>query len=118
MKGTILENPLDKLKIAIDGGADLPTGWMSEFKIRMIPINILFGERTYLQGVELSDQEFYRMAREGGSFPKTSQPSPHQFIQFYRSIRESWRSDPFFKHLQQAFWYAELSPGRGERAHG
>ncbi len=32
MKGVVLENPLDKLKIAIDGGADLPKGWMSEFK--------------------------------------------------------------------------------------
>ena len=81
-----MENPIDKLKIAIDGGTDLPKGWMSEFKIRMIPINILFGEKTYLQGVELSDQEFYQMAREGGTFPKTSQPSPLQFIQFYRSI--------------------------------
>jgi DegV family protein with EDD domain len=74
------------MKIVMDSAGDLPDGWAEEYEIHTIPINIHFGERTYLQGIELSNKEFYRMADESTEFPKTSQPSPTQFIQFYTKI--------------------------------
>lgn len=74
------------LLIATDGAADIPAGWQREFDIQVIPINIQFGEKTYLQDVELDNEGFYRMVEETGKIPKTSQPSPHQFKEFYRKI--------------------------------
>lgn len=50
----------------------------------MIPVNILFGEKSYLQGVKLDNEGFYRLVDESKRIPKTSQPSPHQFVEFYR----------------------------------
>ena len=41
------------LRIVTDGAADMPAGWEKEYDIQVIPINIQFGERTYLQGVDL-----------------------------------------------------------------
>lgn len=76
------------LRLVMDGAGDLPLGWQSEYDIDVIPVNIHFGEKTYLQGVELSDDDFYRMVRESGIIPKTSQPSPHQFAEFYRRVAE------------------------------
>jgi len=76
------------LRIVIDSAGDLPPGWAEEYQIDIIPINIHFQEQTFLQGIDLSAVDFYRMARESGVIPKTSQPSPQQFIDFYRRIAQ------------------------------
>jgi DegV family protein with EDD domain len=74
------------LHIVTDGAADMPQEWQQEFWIDVIPINIRFGEKSYLQGVDLDNEGFYRLVDESGKVPKTSQPSPHQFIEFYERI--------------------------------
>lgn len=76
------------LRIVTDGAADLLPGWDKEYGIDMIPVNILFGEKSYLQGVELDNEGFYKLVDESKRVPKTSQPSPHQFVEFYRSIAQ------------------------------
>ncbi len=74
------------LHIVMDSAGDAPAGWFTEFNIQTIPINIQFGDKTYLQGVDINDIEYYRMADESGTVPKTSQPTPAQFIKFYQRI--------------------------------
>jgi DegV family protein with EDD domain len=76
------------LRIVTDGAADMPPEWEKEFDIQVIPINIQFGEKTYLQGVDLDNAGFYRMVDETRTIPKTSQPSPHQFTEFYKKIAQ------------------------------
>jgi DegV family protein with EDD domain len=76
-------------RIVTDGAADMPAGWEKEYDIQVIPINIQFGEKSYLQGVELSNEDFYRLVDESGNIPKTSQPSPFQFKKFYESVAKA-----------------------------
>jgi DegV family protein with EDD domain len=52
----------------------------------MIPINIHFGDKTFLQNVDLDNEGFYKLVDETRKIPKTSQPSPHQFNEFYKKI--------------------------------
>jgi DegV family protein with EDD domain len=76
------------LRIVTDGAADILPEWEKEYGIDMIPVNILFGEKSYLQGVELDNEGFYKLVDESKRIPKTSQPSPHQFVEFYRKIAQ------------------------------
>lgn len=76
------------LRIVTDGAADILPEWAKEYGIDMIPVNILFGEKSYLQGVELDNEGFYKLVEETKRIPKTSQPSPHQFVEFYRKIAQ------------------------------
>jgi len=76
------------LKIVTDGAADMPPEWEKEFDIKVIPINIQFGEKTYLQYVDLDNAGFYKLVDETKKIPKTSQPSPHQFTEFYKKIAQ------------------------------
>jgi len=76
------------LRIITDGAADMPLEWQKEFDIHIIPINIQFGDKTYLQNVDLDTEGFYRMVDETKKIPKTSQPSPHQFSEFYKKIAQ------------------------------
>jgi DegV family protein with EDD domain len=74
------------LKIVMDTAGDLPEGWKEEYDIDLIPINIIHNGKTYLQGIDISYEDFYKMVEEEGEIPSTSQPTPYQFVEFYRGI--------------------------------
>ncbi len=74
------------LRIVTDGAADMPREWQQIFDIQVIPVNIHFGEKTYLQNVDLDTEGFYKLVDETRKVPKTSQPTPHQFVEFYKKI--------------------------------
>ena len=76
------------LRILTDSTADMPVGWDKEYNIDFIPINIQFGEKTFLQNVDLDSEGFYKMVEETKKIPKTSQPSPHQFKDLYTKIAQ------------------------------
>ena len=77
------------LRIVTDSTVDMPAGWGSEYDIQIIPINIQFGDRTYLHGVDLDNEGFYRLVDESGKIPKTSQPSPYQFKELYQRVAQA-----------------------------
>ncbi|MEJ5222934.1 MAG: DegV family protein [Anaerolineales bacterium] len=77
------------LRIVTDGAADMPPAWVQEYDLNIIPVNIHFGDKTYLQNVDLDNEGFYRLVDEMHKVPKTSQPSPHQFMEFYKRIAEA-----------------------------
>jgi DegV family protein with EDD domain len=77
------------LKIVMDSAGEIPDEWRSEFDIEVIPVNIQFENKTYQQGVDLSNDDFYRLADSSGIIPKTSQPTPQQFVEFYRRIAQA-----------------------------
>lgn len=76
------------LRIVTDGAADMPLNWMDKYDIKVIPINIHFNEETYLQGIDINNEDFYSIVERHGTIPKTSQPTPQQFIDFYEQLAE------------------------------
>jgi DegV family protein with EDD domain len=74
------------LRIVMDTAGDLAPGWEQEYQIDQIPINIIHGEKSYLQGIDLKYEDFYNLVDSSGSIPSTSQPTPYQFLEFYRKI--------------------------------
>lgn len=77
------------LRIVTDGAADMPREWQEQYDIHVVPINIHFGETTYLSDVTLDREGFYRLVDESKRVPKTSQPSPHQFVEFYNKVAQA-----------------------------
>jgi DegV family protein with EDD domain len=74
------------LKIVMDSAGDIPKDWISEYDVEVIPINIHFENKMFLQGVDLSNDDFYKIADTSGIIPKTSQPTPQQFVEFYKRV--------------------------------
>jgi DegV family protein with EDD domain len=77
------------LRIVLDSAGDLPEGWQEQNSIDIIPINIIHGGKTYLQGVDMNYDDFYRLVENEGTIPTTSQPTPYQFTEFYRRIADA-----------------------------
>jgi DegV family protein with EDD domain len=74
------------LRIVTDGAADVPLEWQKEFDIQVVPVNIQFGDKTYIQGIELDHEGFYRLVDQTHKIPTTSQPTPHQFAESYKKL--------------------------------
>ena len=74
------------LRIVMDSAGDLPVEWISKYEIDVIPINVHMGNEVFLEDVDLSIGQFYSWVKKTGKVPKTSQPSPQQYINFYREI--------------------------------
>jgi DegV family protein with EDD domain len=74
------------LKIVMDSAGDIPKDWITEYDVEVIPINIHFENKMFLQGIDLSNDDFYQIADTSGIIPKTSQPTPQQFVEFYKRV--------------------------------
>jgi DegV family protein with EDD domain len=75
-----------KTRIIIDSTTDLAEDFRD--KVMVVPLIVSFGEKEYLDGIELSREEFYRKLETGDVFPRTSQASPAAFEKVYREVRE------------------------------
>lgn len=78
-----------RVKIVTDSMADLPRAWVQELGVHVVPLHVLFQEKTYRDGVDISHEAFLRMMREGfeqGILPRTSHPSPADFLAAYETV--------------------------------
>ena len=80
------EKRKNMLHIVMDSGGDLPEKWLNEYDIAVVPINVHMGDEVYLEDVNLNSDQFYRWVKENNQVPKTSQPTPQQYIQLYKEI--------------------------------
>ncbi len=80
---------MKELKIVTDSSADMPPGWAEKYRINILPVNIQFEDRTYRQGVDLTNDQFYDLIEQTQKIPKTSLPTPAQIIEFYQKIAKA-----------------------------
>lgn len=76
------------VKIICDSAADITSAFAKENNIKIIPLKTIIDDREYLDGVELSPEEFYKLQKETKDFPTTSQISPAEFADAYREVTE------------------------------
>jgi len=57
------------IRIVTDSTCDLPESVVAEYGITVIPAYINVGDQSYLDGVELSREEFYRRLPDWESLP-------------------------------------------------
>jgi DegV family protein with EDD domain len=83
------------MRVVMDDAGDVPDEMISDYGIRIVPVNITFGTEQYLSGIELDHDSFYERIRQikDNSFPKTSQPTPFQFRQVYEEILDNGESE-------------------------
>ncbi len=72
--------------IVLDSTADLPDAATRFPNWRVVPLYVRFGDESFRDGVEITADEFYRRLQVDPEFPRTSQPTPGDFIAFYRGL--------------------------------
>jgi uncharacterized protein len=79
----------DRRPVAIvtDSSADLADSILDRHHIAMVPLQVVFGNETFRDRVELRPEEFYRRLRIARDLPTTSQPTPAEFVRVLRDAR-------------------------------
>lgn len=72
-----------KVQIVTDSTCDIPEELIRELAIKVVPIYIRFGEKTYKDGIEITKNQFYSMLTSLSVKPATSQPTPEDFYNTY-----------------------------------
>ncbi|WP_426470021.1 DegV family protein, partial [Salmonella enterica] len=57
--------------------------------IRVVPLSISIDGETYLDGIDLTPQQFIEKMKQANELPKSSQPSAGQFLQVYDELGEA-----------------------------
>ena len=65
--------------IVTDSTSDIEPHRAAELGITVVPLFVIWGERSYRDYIDLSRREFYEMLAREPELPKTSQPSPQMF---------------------------------------
>lgn len=74
------------VRIVTDSTADLPQELVEKYGITVVPLNVIFGDETYIDGVEITPAEFYKKLARSPVLSITSQPSPGTFITAYQPL--------------------------------
>ncbi|MDE6408318.1 MAG: DegV family protein [Anaeroplasmataceae bacterium] len=80
------------IKILIDSASDIDLKEAEEKGIYLLPIEVSFGEETYLDGVNLNHNEFFEKLIESDELPKTSQINPYRFEEEFEKLTEDGSS--------------------------
>ena len=91
------------IKIVTDSTCDLPPGIVADLGITVVPCYLNFGEESYLDGVDISRQQFYNRLENDHIHPTTSAPNLQTFIKTYRDLIASGASEIISIHIPQKF---------------
>lgn len=83
---------MKKVAIMTDSTCCIPEELLSKYDIRVIPMHIVYKDKTYRDGVDMTVSEVYEIMRKREIMPTTSVPSPGDFLEVYRQLSEKGQS--------------------------
>jgi DegV family protein with EDD domain len=76
--------------VVTDSTSDLPDVWRERYGIEVVPLKVLFGEETFRDRVDMTDEEFFRRLAASSKLPTTSAPSPGEFAEVYTRLARDY----------------------------
>ncbi|MEA3377110.1 MAG: DegV family protein [Chloroflexota bacterium] len=76
------------IKIVTDSTCDLPEEITADLGVTVVPLYINVGQKSYLDGVEMSRQEFYERLPTFEDHPQTASPGPEMFRETYERLAD------------------------------
>lgn len=79
---------MPRVGVVTDSTCDLGPEALEELDVRMVPLKVLFGDESFLDWTDLVPEAFFRKLAESPVLPKTSQPSPAEFLATYTALAQ------------------------------
>ena len=83
----IVRMEIDIIKFLVDSSSDYSPEEIKEKQLELIPIRVTQQDITYGDIVELDRNRFYQLLEASEEFPKTSQPSPQDFLEIFQKAK-------------------------------
>jgi DegV family protein with EDD domain len=75
-----------KVAIITDSLACLTPEMVKRYQVRVLPINLYFGDKVYRDGVDITPTEAYKLFQKDPKYFATSAPSPAECFEAYREV--------------------------------
>ena len=76
---------MQKIKILVDSGSDMPREYCELYGISVVPLNLQIEGRTVLDDDNLDAAKYCEYLKVAPEVPKSAQPSPQAFLDQYRA---------------------------------
>ncbi|WP_313528850.1 DegV family protein [Anaerotignum sp.] len=76
------------VQIITDSTCDLSRERLAEIGVVCVPLTVHFGDQTFIDGENLTSEEFYHQLRNSHEIPTTAQPTPHSFELAFQAALE------------------------------
>ena len=76
------------IKLIVDSASDISENEAKQMGAIMMPMTITFGDKDYLDGVDLLPKQFYEKLIESDTLPKTSQINEYRFEQQFKQLTD------------------------------
>ena len=90
------------IRIVTDSTCDLPKDVVKKHKISVIPLHINQAEKNFLDGVDITREEFYARLPSFKPFPTTAAPSPEVFRQIYEQLVDEGAESIISIHISES----------------
>lgn len=87
------------IRVVTDSTCDIPADTAGEYGIVVVPAYVNIGEASYLDGIELTRQEFYERLPSYSQAPTTAAPPPGAFKLAYEELAAQGVSEILSIHL-------------------
>lgn len=87
------------VRIVTDSTCDLPAETIEQYGINVVPLYINVGRQGYLDGIDISREEFYRRLPSFPEHPTTAVPSPQKFHAIYDTLADEGASEVLSIHV-------------------
>lgn len=74
------------IRIVTDSSCDLAPAEITDHRIAVVPLTIRFGDDEFVDGVDISIDEFWERLEGGGDLPQTATPSVGRFHEVFRAL--------------------------------
>lgn len=79
------------IKIMADSTCDLSEEIVQKYNIGVAPLNIIIGDKTYRDKIDIKPDEFYNLLESVKDSPTTSMPSPDEYIKIIdKAVEEGY----------------------------
>jgi DegV family protein with EDD domain len=79
---------MNKVAIVTDSTAYIPPNLVEKHNLTVVPLNVIWGEESFRDGVDITPDEFYTRLENAREMPTTSQPSPSVFKEAFGDLLE------------------------------
>ncbi len=90
------------IRVVTDSTCDLPASTIEKYGIKVLPMYINVGEEEYLDGIDITREEFYRKLPDFPTHPTTAVPSPLKFKAIYDALAEEGATDIISIHISES----------------
>jgi DegV family protein with EDD domain len=79
---------MSKVAVVTDSTGYIPSALLRNLPIQVLPLQVIWGNQVYLDGVDIQPDEFYTRLSTAKVMPSTSQATPAQFMEAYKKLLE------------------------------